>query len=254
MSRYGTGASQYRHREVMEKIWSWMPLKLMKASASTTTTSIVVCFFFLLLMGAYVATRSLVSSFAITTDTTTASRSEETLIPKVPLTIRKVEFPLNCTVGNHTGTCPRNYPSLYEYQPSSQDHPNPPSCPDYFRWIYEDLRPWKHMGISRDVVERAKRTANFRLVIKDGRAYMERYQKSFQSRDVFTLWGILQLLRKYPGKVPDLELMFDCVDWPVIRSRDYRGPSATTPPPLFRYCGDDATLDIVFPDWSFWGW
>lgn len=25
-------------------------------------------------------------------------------------------------------------------------------------------------------------------------------------------------------------------------------------PPLFRYCGDDRTLDIVFPDWSFWGW
>ncbi|GKV31118.1 hypothetical protein SLEP1_g39854 [Rubroshorea leprosula] len=83
---------------------------------------------------------------------------------------------------------------------------------------------------------------------------MERYHRAFQPRDVFTLWGILQLLRKYPGKVPDLELMFDCVDWPVIKSSDYAGPNASVPPPLFRYCADDETLDIVFPDWSFWEW
>ena len=25
-------------------------------------------------------------------------------------------------------------------------------------------------------------------------------------------------------------------------------------PSLFRYCACDGTLDIVFPDWSFWGW
>uniref|UniRef100_A0A2P2KD36 KDEL motif-containing protein 1 n=3 Tax=Rhizophora mucronata TaxID=61149 RepID=A0A2P2KD36_RHIMU len=104
------------------------------------------------------------------------------------------------------------------------------------------------------MVENAKKTANFRLVIVNGKAYVEQYQKAFQTRDVFTLWGILQLLRKYPGQVPDLELMFDCVDWPVVKSRDHIGPDAPAPPPLFRYCGDDDTLDIVFPDWSFWGW
>ncbi|KAF7852351.1 hypothetical protein BT93_L0905 [Corymbia citriodora subsp. variegata] len=104
------------------------------------------------------------------------------------------------------------------------------------------------------MLEQARRTANFRLAIVGGRAYVETYEKSFQTRDVFTLWGILQLLRRYPGRVPDLELMFDCVDWPVIHSELYRGPNATSPPPLFRYCGDNATLDIVFPDWSFWGW
>lgn len=103
------------------------------------------------------------------------------------------------------------------------------------------------------MVERAKRTANFRLVVVDGRAYVERYRRAFQTRDVFTQWGILQLLRRYPGKIPDLDLMFDCVDWPVVKLVDYSGPNAMAPPPLFRYCGDDSTLDIVFPDWSFWG-
>lgn len=104
------------------------------------------------------------------------------------------------------------------------------------------------------MVERAKTTANFRLAIVNGRAYLETYEKAFQTRDVFTLWGILQLLRRYPGRLPDMEMMFDCVDWPVIKSVDFTGPNATAPPPLFRYCGNDDTLDLVFPDWSFWGW
>lgn len=91
-------------------------------------------------------------------------------------------------------------------------------------------------------------------MILKGKAYLETYEKAFQTRDTFTLWGILQLLRKYPGKLPDLELMFDCVDWPVVPSDEYSGPNGVDPPPLFRYCGNDATLDIVFPDWSFWGW
>ncbi|KAH9677857.1 CAP10 domain-containing protein [Citrus sinensis] len=104
------------------------------------------------------------------------------------------------------------------------------------------------------MVERANETANFRLVIVKGRAYVKRNIKAFQSRDTFTLWGILQLLRRYPGKIPDLDLMFDCVDWPILLKSNYSVPGAPAPPPLFRYCANDQTFDIVFPDWSFWGW
>ncbi|XP_074270492.1 uncharacterized protein LOC141594264 [Silene latifolia] len=103
------------------------------------------------------------------------------------------------------------------------------------------------------MVEGARRTAHFRLVILDGRVYVERYRKSLQTRDEFTLWGILQLVRWYPGKLPDLELMFDCDDRPVIPANRFRRPNSN-PPALFRYCSDDWGLDIVFPDWSFWGW
>ncbi|XP_031393013.1 O-glucosyltransferase rumi homolog isoform X2 [Punica granatum] len=166
---------------------------------------------------------------------------------------KKIEIPLNCTAYNLTRSCPANYPSTFELE-KDPNRPSTPMCPDYFRWIHEDLKPWARTGITKDMVEKARRTANFRLVILNGKAYVETYEKGFQTRDVFTIWGILQLLRRYPGKVPDLELMFDCVDWPVIRSQLYRGPNVTGPPPLFRYCGNDATLDIVFPDWSFWGW
>ncbi|KAJ6710106.1 O-GLUCOSYLTRANSFERASE RUMI-like protein [Salix koriyanagi] len=112
---------------------------------------------------------------------------------------------------------------------------------------------WKSTGISRAMVERAKDYAHFRLVILKGKMYVEKYKKSFHTRDVFTIWGISQLLRLYPGKVPDLELMFWCEDRPVILKKDYQGTNATSSPSIFQYCGHEDALGIVFPDWTFWG-
>jgi hypothetical protein len=127
------------------------------------------------------------------------------------------------------------------------------SCPDYFRYIHDDLRPWRGAGITREAVERARPHAYFRLVVVGGRAYVETYRRAYQTRDVFTQWGILQLMHRYPGRVPDLDIMFACDDPGQVRAADF----PTTPsdaPPVFRYCKDAQTLDIVFPDWSFWGW
>ncbi|XP_059667082.1 uncharacterized protein LOC132312645 [Cornus florida] len=257
------GSGLYRH--FTETIWR--PLLTIKKLPARSP--LVFFSFLLLFLGAFISTRLLSSTVTSVADnspqktiltTRTAHTYTHKSPPKIlnkPLPPKKIEIPLNClaTVGNLTRTCPPNYyPKKFHPEDHDRDQSKTPTCPDYFSWVHEDLRPWRDTGITAEMVERAKRTANFKLVIVDGRAYVEKYQRAFQSRDVFTLWGILQLLRKYPGKVPDLELMFDCVDWPVIRSRDYRGPNATAPPPLFRYCGDDATLDIVFPDWSFWGW
>ncbi|RWR91850.1 O-glucosyltransferase rumi [Cinnamomum micranthum f. kanehirae] len=94
--------------------------------------------------------------------------------------------PLLCPSENHTRTCHARGPSPTV---QSYDDADPPSCPDYFRWIHEDLRPWKGRGISKEMVERAKRTATFRVVVLDGRVYVESFQRAFQTRDVYTLWG-----------------------------------------------------------------
>jgi protein glucosyltransferase len=130
----------------------------------------------------------------------------------------------------------------------------PPWCPDYFRHIHTDLEPWRTAGITRDAVERAQRHAELRLVVVSGRAYVEKYRPSYQTRDVFTEWGILQLLARYPGRVPDVDMMFATGDVIRVRAADYHDdPSAT--PPLFRYCKDvDKEVAILWPDWSFWGW
>ncbi|KAK1315059.1 hypothetical protein QJS10_CPA06g00330 [Acorus calamus] len=157
--------------------------------------------------------------------------------------------PFTCSSSNLTAATTCNPPTSATPPPLQSRNP---TCPDYFRWIHEDLKPWKSTGISRQAVELANRTATFRLVILDGRAYVEAFHRSFQTRDLFTMWGVLQLLRRYPGRMPDLDLMFDCGDMPVVKSSDYRHQSP--PPPLFQYCSDESSLALVFPDWSFWGW
>ncbi|XP_022985103.1 uncharacterized protein LOC111483179 [Cucurbita maxima] len=107
--------------------------------------------------------------------------------------------------------------------------------------------------MTMSMLEEAQNKAHFRLVVVEGKAYVETYEKAYQSRGNVTLWGIVPLLPNYPGKLPDLDLMFSCNDRLEIYQKDYSGPDKPPPPPLFRYSGDDATWDIVFPDWSFWG-
>ncbi|CAH1430278.1 unnamed protein product [Lactuca virosa] len=242
----------------------WHPL-LSAVMTATSRSSVRLLFFLIFIfVGLLLSTRLLDATGSSIAEnpsrnsvqTTKTVHIEPTITQVIPSKPPKIiEIPLKCSSGNLTRTCPADYyPKTFKIQDQEYISDPPHECPEYFRWIHEDLKAWKETGITEDMVERAKRTANFRLVISNGRAYVETYQKSFQSRDVFTLWGILQLLRKYPGKVPDLDLMFDCVDWPVILKKYYRGPNAVAPPPLFRYCSDDSTLDIVFPDWSFWGW
>ncbi|WOL18225.1 O-glucosyltransferase [Canna indica] len=160
--------------------------------------------------------------------------------------------PVTLTCGGNKSTC-RASTTSRPPSPSLDDvaSPSPSSCPDYFRWMHEDLRPWESAGITRELVSGARRFATFRLVILGGRVYVEKYRPAFQTRDVFTLWGILQLVSRYPGRVPDLDLMFNCDDTPVVKSAAY---SSSPPPLVFRYCKNDETLDIVFPDWTFWGW
>ncbi|GMH22477.1 hypothetical protein Nepgr_024320 [Nepenthes gracilis] len=167
--------------------------------------------------------------------------------PEYPL---RDEYLLNCTTTNMTLTCPANYLP----QGDLAERLSHLQCPDYFRWIHEDLKPWKKNGITLEMVESAKQFAHFRLVIINGTAYVNQYDKAFQTRDVLTLWGILQLLKLYPGRLPDLDLMFQCHDPPLIKKDQYMESNATEVPLLFHFCGSDSTFDIVFPDWSFWGW
>ncbi|XP_068645511.1 uncharacterized protein [Aristolochia californica] len=241
----------YRH------LWStkW------RATAKVASRSTMILFCAALLIGAFISVRWIDAPFtgggsvnvpvpALNKQSRGHGHSENLKRPP-----KKAEIPFKCPGQNQTVTCPAYAPFSTT---TAEDEPTTSTCPAYFRWIHEDLQPWRETGISREMVERAKRTANFRLLIVNGTPYVEKYKKSFQSRDMFTMWGILQLLRRYPGQIPDLDLMFDCVDWPVVKASSYRGRqrngTAPAPPPLFRYCGDDETLDIVFPDWTFWGW
>ncbi|KAI4372359.1 hypothetical protein MLD38_010600 [Melastoma candidum] len=89
-------------------------------------------------------------------------------------------------------------------------------CSAYFKWIHEDLKPWRMSRITRDLVERARKTAHFRKAIINGKFYINKYKQAIQTRDIFTIRGMLQLHTRYPGRLPDMELLFDCDDRPVL--------------------------------------
>lgn len=124
------------------------------------------------------------------------------------------------------------------------------TCPDFFKSIHKDLEPWAKSRITMRHIMEAKRFAALRILIIRGKLYVDPYYDCVQTRALFTIWGFLQLLRRYPGLVPDVDIMFDCMDKPVIDKKEH----GSFPLPLFRYCTNDAHFDIPFPDWSFWGW
>ncbi|XP_020572569.1 O-glucosyltransferase rumi homolog [Phalaenopsis equestris] len=186
---------------------------------------------------------------------TTQPSSQPSPLPKAQPNRKPSSQSLTCSSKSPSNSCPTHPSQSHNNSLSPTPPPIPPpfpqpNCPDYFRWIHEDLRPWSATGISREMLDLAAPLAAFRLIIVDGHPYIHHYHPVFQTRDLFTIWGILQLLRRYPGQIPDLDLMFNCEDMPVVHAPN----GGRSPPPLFRYCKDDTTLDIVFPDWSFWGW
>ncbi|XP_047042612.1 O-glucosyltransferase rumi-like [Lolium rigidum] len=134
-------------------------------------------------------------------------------------------------------------------------------CPSYFSAIHRDLAPWKRRadgvgGVTRALLESARARASMRVTITGGgtRLHVDLYYACVQSRALFTVWSLLQLMRRHPGRVPDVDLMFDCMDRPAINRTEHSGEGAPPPPPLFRYCTTRDHFDIPFPDWSFWGW
>ncbi|MFS7911051.1 putative glycosyl transferase CAP10 domain-containing protein [Helianthus anomalus] len=122
------------------------------------------------------------------------------------------------------------------------------SC-GFFKWIHHDLEPCPETRISYDHLMEVKKFASFRVVIIGGKLYVEYYYDCVQSRAMFTIWGFLQLLKRYPGRIPNVDLMFDCMDKPIIERK-----ASVKPMPIFRYCTTPNHYDIPFPDWSFWGW
>ncbi|XP_011080692.1 O-glucosyltransferase rumi homolog [Sesamum indicum] len=149
-------------------------------------------------------------------------------------------------------TCGQTSASNSSYPDHSRqsEDDQPMDCPEPFGYIQRDLEPWVESKISMFHIIEAQKYAAFRVVIIGGKLYVDFYYACVQSRAMFTVWGILQLLRRYPGKIPDLDLMFDCMDKPTINRTEH----ASMPLPLFRYCTTPEHMDIPFPDWSFWGW
>ncbi|GMP61502.1 hypothetical protein CsSME_00023941 [Camellia sinensis var. sinensis] len=197
-----------------------------------------IIFFLILLIGAFIS----LHWFDVVPPAISDISLQKTILPSNSSDTYLVR--INCSI-----TCPTHSLATIKSDESSSSG----TCPEYFRWIHQDLNPWKEKGITKEMVESARSKAHMRIVIVNGRVYWKKLRWVYQTRDVFNIWGILQLLRLYPRKLPDLDIMFECGDKPVIQKSDYSGSNANNVTPIFHYCGSDSSLDIVFPDWSFWG-
>ncbi|MCL7041524.1 hypothetical protein MKW94_014670 [Papaver nudicaule] len=227
-----------------------MTTAILGLAPERNTTAVLTVFIVVLFVGVYLYSDSIDSNILTNTSFRiggTQNSKSTVKLPREKVPNRR-EAALSCVLVNQTYSCPVSLTANEDISSSLSTE----VCPEYFRWIHEDLQPWRNTGITEEAVNSAKRRAGFRLVIVNGKAYVETYKKALDYRDTFSLWGILQLLRKYPKKLPDLDLMFDSHDRPVIKFKDYQGPNATSPPPIFRYCNHPGFMDLVLPDWSFW--
>ncbi|KAE8699737.1 Downstream target of A 2 [Hibiscus syriacus] len=77
----------------------------------------------------------------------------------------RFQFPLTCSTSVNISSAfnPKDSPTK--------------TCPDYFRWIHQDLKQFKTSGITKDLIESGTPSADFRLVIVDGNAYVDRHLK-----------------------------------------------------------------------------
>ncbi|CAL5401027.1 unnamed protein product [Camellia sinensis] len=127
---------------------------------------------------------------------------QKTFLPSITSTTSPIG--INCSI-----TCPENSLIVVKDEESSSSK----ACPKYFRWIQQDLNPWKEKGITKQMVESDESNAHMRIVIVNGRVYVKKLRWVYQTRDVYT-----------------------CDDNPVI---------AKKVPPMLHYCGSNSTLDIM---------
>lgn len=59
----------------------------------------------------------------------------------------------------------------------------------------------------------------------------------------------MELLHELPGQVPDVDLVFQTTDTPLVP----KGPDPAKAPPVFTYNSRASHADIPWPDFSYWG-
>ncbi|KAL1520423.1 hypothetical protein AB1Y20_022007 [Prymnesium parvum] len=126
----------------------------------------------------------------------------------------------------------------------------------------EDLRRWH--GITNSVriedTEQAyyslPRYARARYQIVGGQLYAAR-ARCVHRRDETTAWALLQMLERFPSQ-PDVDVVLNCRDGPLLRRRRPSNRKQGTPPsahlPLvLSYSTTARHQEIAFPDYTLWG-
>ncbi|XP_038208405.1 protein O-glucosyltransferase 2-like [Zerene cesonia] len=119
-------------------------------------------------------------------------------------------------------------------------------CPKTYEQINKDLEPFKNVQMKTQIKTIIKKyhnpdsTSFCHYVIKNNEIYRDCYGKHV-GFNMFADNVLLSITRKVV--LPDMELMINLGDWPLIRK-------GSEPLPMFSWCGKDDSLDIVMPTYD----
>ncbi|XP_045458802.1 protein O-glucosyltransferase 2-like [Melitaea cinxia] len=119
-------------------------------------------------------------------------------------------------------------------------------CPASYDQIEYDLRPFKGLIMSKQIkniiknYHKPESTSFCHYVIKYNEVYRDCYGKHI-GFNMFADSILLSLTRKVI--MPDMELVINLGDWPLVHK-------GSEPLPIFSWCGNEETLDIVMPTYD----
>lgn len=119
-------------------------------------------------------------------------------------------------------------------------------CTQSFEQIEKDLQPFQNLDMNVQIQKIIKKyhhpesTSFCHYVIKDNEIYRDCYGKHV-GFNMFADNILLSLTRK--AKFPDMELVINLGDWPLVRK-------ASEVLPVFSWCGSHETMDIVMPTYD----
>ncbi|XP_050101095.1 O-glucosyltransferase rumi homolog [Anopheles aquasalis] len=126
--------------------------------------------------------------------------------------------------------------ALDEYVPC-----NDTGCSCHKGVLKKDLKPFKAHGITKEAIERAKQYGTHYQVI-DHKLYRQA-ECMFPAR----CSGIEHFVKPLLPKLPDMDLIINCRDWPQIHRHWNKEKT-----PVFSFSKTDEYLDIMYPAWAFW--
>lgn len=119
-------------------------------------------------------------------------------------------------------------------------------CDNTYNQIEKDLKPFQELDIKKEIrkiiqiYHQPESTSFCHYAIKDNQIYRNCYGKHI-GFNMFSDNILLSLVRKV--KLPDMELVINLGDWPLVHKKD-------DVLPIFSWCGNNDNYDIVMPTYD----
>lgn len=154
----------------------------------------------------------------------------------------KAEYNINEIDEKNYNKFKKYYDKYYEAQKEQEECElnNDLPCDCFIDNIESDLRRWNHSGITKDLIDRGKKTRGIHYQIINHKLYRHK-DCLFPSR----CEGNEHFINKIINDLPDIELVINVHDYPQVLS-------VLDSIPVFSFSRDNNYQDILYPAWAFW--